>query len=128
MAMGVRAFADDPMMRACFPTSRIDPANPHAELEFRKARLAKRLENPAGHWWSTVDEGAGGRIVASSGWMRIELEKEKEKDPLDELPPCVDPDVVRPIEEALAKAKTRWVGEEPVVWCEYVSYLPCDSC
>ncbi|KAF2499445.1 acyl-CoA N-acyltransferase [Lophium mytilinum] len=138
LSMGERAFADDPMALVIFPPSRRDPAHPNAEREYREARYNKRLSNPAGYWWTCVDEGAGGRIVGSSGWTREVKEaadadadpeaaakkaKEKEEEEAN-LPVSADKEALKRIMEMMETTKKKWTGEMEAVW--YLGHLATD--
>ncbi|KAF2810222.1 acyl-CoA N-acyltransferase [Mytilinidion resinicola] len=131
LTMGERAFVNDRMARIAFPPSRRDPARPNEEREYREARYIKRLANPAGRWWTCVDEGAGGRIAGSSGWTRLtketeaeEAEKKKKEEEEEKLPACADAVVLKRIMEAMEAMKKKWTGEMEAVW--YLGHLATD--
>ncbi|KKY25643.1 putative gnat family [Diplodia seriata] len=69
LATGSTAFQHDPLRLATFPPELIDPADPNAEENWRRARFTKRLEDPGVVTHKVSVDGNGG-VAGFAAWVR----------------------------------------------------------
>ncbi|KAF2089723.1 acyl-CoA N-acyltransferase [Saccharata proteae CBS 121410] len=111
------AFHNDTLRLATFPPSLIDPANPHAERDWRVARQQKRI-NDGMIVHKAVDEESG-LIAGFAVWKKptegADIEEEKQ-----ELHSACPPFAVKEIYDAsidgMENARKQAVGEDRNVW------------
>ncbi|KAL0253280.1 hypothetical protein SLS55_010252 [Diplodia seriata] len=117
LATGSTAFQHDPLRLATFPPELIDPADPHAEENWRRARFTKRLEDPGVVTHKVSVDGNGG-VAGFAAWVRPGQGEGvgNAANPTGEVPRCVRREFFEAQPKLMEEAKKRVLGDTRDFW------------
>jgi hypothetical protein len=148
-AVGRRAFANDILQMAVFPSRLFDPADPDERHRFRIAALKKRLAT-AGIWSiaavdeDITDEDGDMKVLGYAAWYEPQTPAAADNQPQQDeegrrwvdcgeggwrgdgvkYPRCMDMKVQQQLDNSLAESKLEVLGEPArPAWCMFTPFF-----